>query len=120
MNRTIKFRVWCPTIGFFTQQPHITCDGLQLVWHHTGNITTFTDIRFDTYTIQQYTGLKDMTDKEIYEGDIIQYSDLPPDVVIWNGAGFVAQNIYSKLIGGFSGTKTKIIGNIFETPELLK
>ena len=65
--------------------------------------------------LMQYTGLKDVNGKEIFEGDIVH---LP-----YNYLG----NVVVKFMKGkFSITnfdlneKIKIVGNIYETPELMK
>lgn len=65
----------------------------------------------------QYTGLKDKNNKKIYEGDILEHN-----------SGNVQELKYVILEGsGYSGfqhlnvkSQIKIIGNIYENPELLK
>lgn len=83
---------------------------------------------------QQFTGFQDKDGKDIFEGDIIKYQYFDIDSfsyytatgeVIWNSG----QDCYNNLFGGWEvtfGEKTKyinknceVIGNIFETPELL-
>ena len=98
-----------------------------------------TDINHDDLEIMQYTGLKDKNGKEIYEGDILQFSDkwewyryqysfsktreeieqLPYGcgVVTWNDRDGAWEHI-----GGTSDLHQylEIIGNIYENPELIE
>ena len=83
------------------------------------------------FVLMQYTGLKDKNGKEIYEGDIIKFSDgftqndRVAKVVFSNG-GFVCQNRSAKFnienidTGGATTQYPEIIGNIYENPELIK
>lgn len=70
----------------------------------------------------QYTGLKDKNEKEIYEGDIIQYDVDEVFTIVWNNdyACFDFEprdgddTIADLLVSG-----CEVIGNIFENPELI-
>jgi len=85
----------------------------------------------DKYQIMQYTGLKDKNGKEIYEGDVVQpYQDVyskglskvdSPQVVEYSPPGFLPFDLPCH--GGqiyMDDTEFKVIGNIYENPELLK
>lgn len=128
MNRNIKFRIWKknPTEeGYFKTIPE----------KHVGKIcahvciSTEQDI-FCKYILeptgdrvfQQFTGFFDKNGNEIYEGDILKFDKQLNVVVAWGYKGGWM------LSDGCNWTDTfladdlnlKIIGNIFENPELLK
>jgi hypothetical protein len=69
----------------------------------------------------QYTGLKDKNDKEIYEGDILEYDELKKyyEVMRHNGA-YLVKGLFEKGIYYPLNTLGKVIGNIYENPELLE
>lgn len=73
--------------------------------------------------LMQSTGLKDKNGTEIYEGDIIKNPYDEIYTVKWFDAAFYLEEKYN---GGFdyfelySGDNKKVIGNIYENPELLE
>jgi YopX protein len=121
MKKVLKFRVWCNTTKHFTDIPFYSCSGGQLLWHHTVNEITISNIDEGDYEVQQFTGLKDKNGKEIYEGDVITgYFDMGPAgmtintaIVRWtNKEGY--QWVYWDL------NSIEVVGNIFDNLELLK
>lgn len=84
----------------------------------------------DDYDLMQFTGLNDKTGKEIFEGDICtgmfypgkSSSQLTYSVEFLDG-GFQFINIHDSTDGHwfseFLHDSIEVIGNIYETPELL-
>lgn len=77
--------------------------------------------RVDAKTIGQFTGLVDSTGKEIYEDDIISLDNGRIGVVTFHDGCFVVN--YSsgtrQALYDVENWKMTILGNRFETPELL-
>jgi len=72
-------------------------------------------------SIGQYTGLKDKNGNEIYEGDTLKVNgyNTPLSVVFRFGA-FLLVNQFSECdLAAFSDC-SEIIGNVYDTPELMK
>ena len=90
-------------------------------------------LHFDDYEcLMQSTGLFDKSGKEIYEGDVVQFEDcseashflyINTGIVEWCQGGFHVTNRDSvsmeDLLDG-DVLDVKIIGNIYENPELLE
>ncbi len=85
----------------------------KLVLNFENRVTT--ELRFIP---MQYTGLKDKNGKEIYEEDIIERGDYDPRVIQTISYGYGGFCIYEN--GGYMPPQwdMKIIGNIYENPEL--
>ena len=123
MQRTIKFRAWDKTLNM------IHC------WSAIENHFTLEELLADNFfEAMQYTGLKDKNDIEIYEGDIILVNVFMSKHV----TGLVAFDRGSFCVTGnfegwgydcnttnfwemsTNGNEYKVIGNIYENPELVK
>lgn len=135
MNREFKFRVWEIDRKCWANMAYIECCGNEL------KHLLFCD-KPDKYIIQQFTGLKDKNNKEIYEDDIIKCSEIDSSSPTTGKRtvlqSFIAVVTWNKTLLGYyynpiSGTgynnphqglcyayNIEVIGNIFETPELLK
>ena len=131
--RNIKFRVWNIeyNIMFYPDKYH------SLFFRQGGEEPDFWQMRIEKMPLKicdnksgilmQYTGLKDKTGKEIYEGDILKSITLDnkehfQDVYFKEGAfclrtGFdttLGVHLYKRRI-----IAHEVVGNIYENPELL-
>ena len=116
-ERIYKFRVW---------------NKEEKVMFLIGSNPNLTNYQQTIYELMQFTGLKDENGKEIYEGDIFDCiykfdgCEIHKLVVVWNeasarfklkGYGICHQPNVEKTMGDLE--MLKIIGNIYENPELL-
>ena len=133
MNGQFKFRVWDKiNKAFFTNEE--TKDVYFDIWQWTDKMSTCLKYPIEDCIFQQYTGLTDENDKEIYEGDILMYKtgSIPT-------TGVIGQVLYEADEGGYIfqwerkgphqnyrnlncdvAFGSVIVGNIFEHSELLK
>jgi len=81
----------------------------------------FISPRHDIKESQEFTGLKDKNGKEIYEGDIVKEEGFDGKVVRIKEIKWVSNmNIGAGFNHRDDGKYLKVIGNIYENPELLK
>lgn len=79
------------------------------------------------YHFMQYTGIKDKNNKEVYEGDIVKYSHPRTNEIIravtFKDGAFGIEGLHEGthiVFGNILDSDIKVIGNIYENPELLK
>jgi len=127
LSREIKFRAWDKKNNEWANLNQLSdwgsCELSAVIGM--GNeqypYQTFRAESDDKYELMQYTGLHDKNGKEIYEGDIVRYMSV--DGVISKAVVYEPE-IASFVIkfgnnNHYIGKFMKIIGNIYETPELL-
>jgi hypothetical protein len=141
MSRPIKFRAWHPGDDLFVPQfvtifglvP--TPDGMNISFsgevrreQNHPNITkarqrvTRTNVPLGPIALMQYTGLQDKHGVDIYEGDIVRHSGTPGEPAMqvhWQGNYAAWHASHNALTKAFTDS-CKVIGNIYENPELLK
>ncbi len=130
MNREIKFRFW----GKALKPPQFIDLSNWRIYTNTGEEVlngSFGLFNNSLIIPQQYTGLKDKNDKEIYEGDIIENGSGRRFIVEWTCLSFEFREVEKTNDGKFYLDRIvsnvgdiskccRIIGNIFENPEFFK
>jgi uncharacterized phage protein (TIGR01671 family) len=140
MSREIKFRFWNKIARRFQPASKYAIDGEGKLISYDYEMMAFDDpVDFSNTCIvaQQYTGLKDKNDKEIYEGDILKckgfngmfdevgfyYNGSVKHTIVKSGESQIDNLRFSESqIAGFAyiPINREVVGNIFENPELLE
>lgn len=126
--RNIKFRAWDESEKAFLTYP---CYFNHLNFQEFTCFDRLFSADEDQVTVQQSIELKDKDGKEIYEGDIVEFSYKEDDNIVFKGRieYFTDRASYGIATGnGFTTFDEhidymqllKVVGNIFENPELVK
>lgn len=127
MNREIKFRAWHKTFKKMYKIGQITLE--KGSWNYEPENKDFIGMSIPyqpSMILMQYTGLHDKNGKEIYEGDIVGDNKIKW-IVKWNKhrMGFslypTTKQLYDEMpINVENKLGFKILGNIYDNPELLE
>ena len=124
----IKFRAWDKRSGIYLYDVQNASDMFSDVKYENGENADCDEecfagfLDYERYDVEQFTGLKDVNDKDIYEGDIIkvtsQYWGMLGnryEVKFEQGAFYVKYGLLSEISPSIS-----VIGNVHENHELLE
>lgn len=126
--REIKFRAWVKDrkaifevvlINYVTKK-------VTYLLERVGHLLSIRHEKFNDIELMQYTGLKDVWEKEIYEGDILfESSEEKYYKVVFENGSYRAEfegdfEEYSLDLIDVVAQGCEVVGNVYENPELLK
>ena len=127
MSRQIKFRVWNTIAKCFYPREHfaLDMDGIELQkmpeCEHYQEVFTHNLVGQESMIFMQFTGLLDKNGKEIWEWDVVRHTADPkyPSSVRFVRGSFLT-GVGTWPIGSFHEADIEVLGNIYESPELLE
>jgi uncharacterized phage protein (TIGR01671 family) len=121
--KDIKFRLWGGKKMFYDIENVMECLKQQMFFNYGGTGISYDHVGRENSAFMQYTGKKDKNGKEIYEGDILGNEMLRCVVEREEDGRWILRfkdiRIYPISILDHKVSKSAIVGNIHETPELL-
>ncbi len=124
MNKN-KFRIWDKKYKVWAD-PH--CWRLNARGEVTWNRILSSPNGQEDFVIQQFIGMQDVKDKDIYEGDIVKDDCGYITTIQWGEIeycghfGFQQYNLDGKpsdFYGAIQSMFMEVVGNVFENPELM-
>lgn len=123
--REFKFRFWNSKDGILWKH-----DELAMIIMEGTKLTPLYDCGSEyreiedaeNITTMQYTGLKDIDGIEVYEGDILSHTKSGKEYlckVVYSNSGFYTHGINFRTINPLATSNKRVVGNIYENPELL-
>ena len=118
--REIKFRAWHKEKKIIGEVLGIDILHKEIYFSNE-NVNCYEYAEFKNIELMEYTGLKDMREKEIYEGDILfeSFGEEYFKVVFEDGSFRVETEEYSLPLKEYAHI-CEVVGNIYENPELIK
>jgi uncharacterized phage protein (TIGR01671 family) len=120
--REIKFQAWDVKRGKIINHP--ICFEAGTFTDHVGLNDLFETFAARGFILMQFTGLRDKSGREIYEGDICKTKDskekdwIAP--IVFEGGAFVFRSNYNTYLNSDYAIRLEVIGNIYENQYLLE